>query len=304
MKSIAGRVALVTGAASGIGRATALEMARQGARLILVDVNEDELSSVRAEVNVHSQCLLSRVADVSQREQMAALAEAVDEVTSGPDILVNSAGVYLTGGILDLSLEDWDWVLSVNLWGTIHACHYFVPRMVERHEGGHVVNVASMYGYWPSPEVAGYLTSKFGVFGFSEALREDLRPHGVDVSTVCPGIIQTGLIRRMRIRNQRDGEALRRHLDRTYRRRSYTPDRVARAIVKAIRRRKKVVLVTPESRLMYRVERLCPPLSRWIARIAAKRLFVVPRTSPQSESSPRDSANGTLKMDLAERSDA
>jgi len=136
-----------------------------------------------------------------RRGAVAHFAREVCERRRAPDILVNSAGVYISGTILDLTPDDWTWALSVNLFGVIHACHYFLPPMIARGGGGNIVNLVSMYGYWPSPGVAGYLTSKFGVFGFSEALREDLRAHNISVSTVCPGMINTGIVRNMRIRN-------------------------------------------------------------------------------------------------------
>lgn len=184
------------------------------------------------------------------------------------------AGVYVSGAIGELGLEDWDWVVSVNLFGVIHACHYFLPSMVARGTGGNVVNLVSMYGYWVSPGVAGYLTSKFGVFGFSEALREDLRTHGIAVATACPGMINTGIVRNMRIRNAHGREtAVMTALQQTYARRNYGPERVARAIVRAIKHDRKLVLVSPEARLMYHLERWCPPLSRFIARRAAARMF-------------------------------
>ena len=205
---------------------------------------------------------------------MEAFAKEVHGEVGAVDILVNNAGVYLTGGFLDLSLKDWDWVLSVNLWGIIHGCHYFVPPMVERGVEGHVVNVASMFGYWPSPDVIGYLTAKFGVFGFSEALREDLRRHGIGVSTICPGIVNTGLLRRMRMRHAgADEAAARSMLEAVYERRDYKPERVAAAILRAIRRNRARVMVAPESWLMYRVERFWPALSRFVARRAAGRMF-------------------------------
>jgi len=131
-----------------------------------------------------------------------------------------------------------------------------------------------MYGYWPSPAVSGYLTSKFGLFGFSEALREDLRSTGIRVTTVCPGMIHTPLVRNMRIRNAPgDEEAVRNAIEDRYVRRNYSPDRVARAVVQAIRKEKGLVLVSPEAQIMYHIERYCPRLSRFIARRAAARLF-------------------------------
>ena len=273
MKRFEDKVVLVVGAASGIGRTTALAFADEGARLMLADLDEDGLHTVAKEAAERSACLLAQRVDVSKTEDMAALAEAVHEAVPCVDVLVNSAGVYITGGILDLSLEDWDWVLSINLHGLIHGCHYFIPPMARRGQGGHVVNLASMYGYWTSPQVVGYLTSKFGVFGFSEALREDLRPYGVRVSTVCPGMINTGLVNRMRIRHTACPEESRGQLADAYQHRNYGPEKVAHAIVDAVYKKRKMVLVSPESRIMYRLERWCPALSRAIARSAAKRMF-------------------------------
>jgi NADP-dependent 3-hydroxy acid dehydrogenase YdfG len=216
---------------------------------------------------------MARRVDVANRGEMKALGEAVHERVAALDILVNNAGVYVTGGILDLSLEDWDWVLGIDLWGVIHGVHFFVPKMVERAGEGHVVNVSSMYGYWVGPGVIGYLTAKFGVFGFSEALREDLRGTRIGVSTLCPGVIKTNLVQATRFRNTKNEDAQRSHLEETYRRRAYGPEKVARAIVDAIKRNRGLVLVSPESKIMYQIHRLCPPLSRIIARRAARRMF-------------------------------
>lgn len=280
MRTIAGKSALVTGAASGIGRATALALAAQGARLILCDVDVDGLARVAEEVGARGECLLARRVDVSNLEEMARFAEETHAHVPAVDILVNNAGVYLTGGLLDLTPEDWDWVLSVNLRGVIHGCHLFVPAMLARGAGGHVVNLSSMFGYWAGPGVLGYLTSKFAVFGFSEALREELRPHGIGVSTVCPGIIRTNMVGNMRIRNGGDGEGIRSRLSVMYRRRNYGPEKVAEAIVRAVRGNRGVVLVAPESRLMYHVERFFPWLSRRIAAIAARRMFAPAAAQP------------------------
>ena len=272
MKNLEGKVALVTGAGSGIGRATALALAREGAKVVLCDVNEEGLRGVAAEMGPAS-CLMTQRVDVSKRDEMRALADAVHSRAPALDILINNAGVYLTGGILDLSLDDWDWVLGIDLWGVIHGAHFFVPKMAARKAGGHVVNVSSMFGYWIGPNVIGYLTAKFGVFGFSEALREDLRGTGIGVSTVCPGVIKTNLVQSTRFRNSDDAEAARSHLEATYQRRNYGPENVAAAIVGAIRRNRRIVLVSPEAKIMYHLHRLCPPLSRMIARVAARRMF-------------------------------
>ena len=272
MKNIKGKAALVTGAGSGIGQATALALADAGAKLILCDINTRGLETTVADMpdNV---CLLQRTVDVSDRAAMAAFAGEVHEIVPAVDILINNAGVYITGGVLDLSLDDWDWVLSVDLWGVIHGLHYFVPPMVQRGMPGHIVNVSSMAGFWIAPEITGYLTAKFGVFGLSEALREDLRGKGISVTTACPGMINTNLIQTTRFRLAGDEEQHREQLKEAYQRRNYGPEKVAQGILKAIRKSQRLALIAPESKIMYYMERYCPPLSRYIARRAFNRLL-------------------------------
>jgi len=273
VRQLAGKVALVTGAASGMGRAMALALARERASLVLADIDPDGLDAAAAEVSRLSTCVLAQTVDVSKREDMAALAEQVHDLVPCLDILVNNAGVYVAGGILDLSLDDWEWSLSTNLWGMIHGAHFFVPKMVLHDVPGHVVNMCSMYGYWTAPDVIAYLTAKFGVFGFSEALRHDLRRHHITVSTVCPGIIRTDIVKNMRLRTGDTEERTRQQLERLYQRRDYGPEKVAQIVLKAIHRRRKLVLISPEAHLMYHIARLFPPLSHLIARITAKRMF-------------------------------
>lgn len=259
-----GKRALVTGAASGIGRETAKALAREGARLILCDVNADGLGEIEGEINALSRCELARVVDVSSADAMRAFAEEVHAAHGALDILVNNAGVGISSSVLNTTLEDWDWVISINLKGVIHGLHFFLPLMVERGQGGHVVNVSSMAGYFVATGLTAYLATKFGVFGLSEATREDLRGTGIGVSTICPGIIRTGIIATSRFRGVDNADALRQHVDQEYRKRNYGPDRVAKAIVGAIRHNRKVVPVSPEAWLAYYVTRLSPALSRLI----------------------------------------
>lgn len=271
---IRGATAVVTGAGGGIGHAVARALAREGARLAICDSDEQKLRSLHGDLTREGHDAICARVDVADSEQVREFADVVARDTGDANILVNCAGVYICGKTLDLSLDDWQWVLSVNLFGIIHACHFFLPQIVRNGGDGHVANLASMYGYWPSPGVTGYLTSKFGVFGYSEALREDLRGTRVGVSTVCPGMINTGLVRNMRIRGAGTAETdVRAALQQTYTSRSYGPERVAAAIVKGIAKNKGIVLVSPEARIMYYVERYCPALSRHIARTAAKRMF-------------------------------
>lgn len=271
MRDLKGRVALVTGAASGIGRETALLLARQGMRLVICDVNAEALEGLRAEVAAVSECLLAERVDVSDRAAMAAFAEAVHAQVPAVDVLVNNAGVGLAGDALSMSLEDWDWILGINLYGVIYGCHYFIPPMAARGEG-HVVNVSSMLGFFPSPDVIGYSTAKFGVFGMSRCLRMDLAPRGIGVSVICPGMIKTGIIRGTRIRGRANPEETRAQVDKQYRRRNYGPERVAAAILRAIQRNKGVVPVSPEAHLGYWVTRLSTRVSGVLARATMKQV--------------------------------
>lgn len=254
-----GKYALVTGAASGIGRATAIALARAGARLFLSDVDEPGLAAVAGEVARHGPCEEAARVDVSSRDEVRALAERVHARVPALDVLVNNAGVGLAGGILDTSLDDWEWVLSINLWGVIHGCHYFTPPMVRR-GAGHVVNVSSLLGFFGAPGTIGYVTSKFGVFGLSESLRAELEPRGVRVSVICPGMINTGIIAKTRFAGSDAPDGVRSRVQRAYQRRNYGPEKVADAIVTGIRRNRAVVPVTPEAWLAYVVKRFAPGL--------------------------------------------
>lgn len=267
MRDLNDATALVTGAGSGIGRATALALAKAGARLVLCDVDEVGLAGLEAELP-RGRCLMSEVVDVADRAAMHALADQVHGRVDALDVLVNNAGVGLAGGMLETSLDDWEWVLSINLWGVIHGCHMFTPRMVARGRG-HVVNISSMLGYFGQPGAIGYVTTKFAVLGLSESLRGELAGHGVGVSTICPGIVRTNIIRDTRF-SEANVERQRDDLQGMYARRNYGPERVAKAVMSAIRRDRSVVPVTPESWAMYGLKRALPgltePVGRWLQR--------------------------------------
>jgi NAD(P)-dependent dehydrogenase (short-subunit alcohol dehydrogenase family) len=250
------KAVLVTGAASGIGRETALAFAERGAQVFLSDVDEKGLGETAEIAKRSGGTVHAVVADVSRRDAMKALAEAVHREVPALDVLVNNAGVGLGARFLDTPLEDWDWIVGINLMGVVHGCHFFVPRMVERGRGGHVVNVASAAGLLATSELAAYATTKYGVVGLSEALREELRPHGIRVVTICPGIVNTPITRSSRLRGVAAGE--RERIEKLYQRRNYGPEKVARAIVRAVVKKRGLVPVTPEAWLMYALKRAMP----------------------------------------------
>jgi NAD(P)-dependent dehydrogenase (short-subunit alcohol dehydrogenase family) len=185
------KVAVVTGAGSGIGRALALALAREGARLVLADVDEAAMAEVASEVRAHGGEASSVRTDVSDLGQVQALADRAWQAFGATHVLCNNAGVAAWGGLERATHRDWQWVLGVNLWGVIHGIEAFVPRMIAGGQGGHVVNTASMAGLIASQGLGVYNTSKYAVVGLSETLAKDLKPYGIGVSVLCPMGVET-----------------------------------------------------------------------------------------------------------------
>jgi NAD(P)-dependent dehydrogenase (short-subunit alcohol dehydrogenase family) len=267
MKALEDKVVVITGAASGIGRATAIAFARERTKLVLCDKNEEGLRSLERELGA-SKHVEWRVVDVSKREEMRAFADDVHARFDAVDVIVNNAGVGQSGGMLDTSLEDWEWVLGVNLWGVIHGCHFFVPKMVARGKGGHVVNVSSVFGFFAPPGSIGYCAAKFGVFGMSESLRGELEPHGIGVSTICPGMINTNIVKEGRYTDQT--RASRENVVAQFEKRGHSPDVVAKAIMSAVKKNRAVVPAAPEAWAFYYAKRFIPKQFDGIARYLSK----------------------------------
>jgi len=272
VSSLTDKTVLVTGAASGIGRETALAFARRGADLVTCDVDETGCGRTAEDVRALGRKASARGVDVADAEQMQAFAEAVHAEIEAVDILVNNAGVGLGGGFLDTTLEDWRWIIDINLRGVVHGCHFFVPRMVARGRGGHVVNVASAAAFVASEALSAYSTTKFAVLGLSEALRDELAPHGIGVTAVCPGIINTGITAAARLRGNAAVPGAREHMIDFYRRRGFGPERVAEKIVKAVARNAAVAPAAPEAWVLYLLKRLSPGFAAWLNRRLADRV--------------------------------
>jgi NAD(P)-dependent dehydrogenase (short-subunit alcohol dehydrogenase family) len=257
-----GKTALITGAGSGIGRETALLCARRGADLVICDLNAEGLAATENDAKALGRNVLARQVDVSDREQMRTFAEEA----GGPDLLVNNAGVGLGGGLLDTPLDDWDWVVRINLMGVVHGCHFFVPKMVERGRGGHVVNLSSLAGLHASPELVAYSATKFGVLGLSLAMREELVPHRIGVTAICPGVINTPITRSSRLYGKSGEPGARERIVRNYERRGYGPEKVATNILKAVGHNRPIAPISPESWVSWGIVRTSPRLAGWVAR--------------------------------------
>ncbi|MEV7414338.1 SDR family oxidoreductase [Streptomyces sp. NPDC089919] len=265
-----GQLVLVTGAASGIGRATAFAFAEAGARVVAVD-RDGEGAARTAEMArlVGAPEAWGETADVSDEQAMEQLAAKVAAEYGIVDVLVNNAGIGLSGSFFDTSAADWKKVLDVNLWGVIHGCRIFGKQMADRGQGGHIVNTASAAAYLPSKTLPAYSTSKAAVLMLSECLRAELAGQGIGVSAICPGIVNTNITATARFAGVDAAEEKRRQQksSRMYGLRNFPPEKVADAILEAVVANRAVVPVTPESRGALWMSRFTPRTLRAIARL-------------------------------------
>ncbi len=193
MEDLTAKVAVVTGAASGIGRALCIALANAGARVAVADVDDAGMAGTVAEVEKAGGAAVAVRTDVSRLADVEALAERVFSRWSAVHVLCNNAGVALRGSLDTATHRDWEWVIGVNLWGVIHGIEAFVPRMIQRGESGHIVNTASMAGLIASQGLGVYNTTKYAVVGLSETLQKDLRPYNIGVSVLCPMGVSTAI---------------------------------------------------------------------------------------------------------------
>ncbi len=256
MEELAGRVAAITGAGSGIGAALALACGDAGMDVALADVEIEKAEAVAEDLRARGRRALAARVDVRRADEVESFAESTFAALGGCHLLCNNAGVLVLGLTHQRSLEDFAWVLSVNLWGAIHGVRAFVPRMIQQAQGGHVVNTASIAGLVPAPANGAYTASKYAIVGLSECLRLDLAPHGIGVSVLCPGPVKTGILRSERNRpaelgasklSREDVSAVMSASDAantTF----IEPERAARAVLEAVRRDEPYVITHPGSK--------------------------------------------------------
>jgi NAD(P)-dependent dehydrogenase (short-subunit alcohol dehydrogenase family)/pimeloyl-ACP methyl ester carboxylesterase len=260
----------VTGAGSGIGRETALAFAREGAEVVISDIDEGTVKETAAQVAARGGVAHAYTLDVSDADAVEQFAERVSAEHGVPDIVVNNAGVGHAGLFLDTPREEYDRVLAINFGGVVNCCRSFGRRLVDRGTGGHIVNISSMAAYSPQQSMNAYTTSKAAVFMFGDCLRAELDQAGVGLTTVCPGVINTNIVHTTRFDvpsgQQPKVEARRAQIAKAFAARRYGPDKVAKAIVSAVKKNKPIRPVAPEAYLVYGVAHLLPQVMRSSAR--------------------------------------
>jgi NADP-dependent 3-hydroxy acid dehydrogenase YdfG len=193
MQDVTGKVAFITGGASGMGLAMARSFSAAGMKVVIADIEDTALAAVAEEFAATNADVLTLKVDVTDRAAMEQAAQATEEAFGKVHVLCNNAGVAVGGSIVDMTYEDWDWVMKVNLDGVINGLQTFVNRIRAHGEGGHIINTASIAGHMAIPALSVYNTTKFAVVGMSEAIRQDLAAHNIGVSVLCPGIVNTGI---------------------------------------------------------------------------------------------------------------
>jgi NAD(P)-dependent dehydrogenase (short-subunit alcohol dehydrogenase family) len=259
LKSIEGRISVVTGAASGIGRSTAVALARAGSDVVLVDVNADGLEMACAEVERSGRRAFARRVDVADQGAVQELANLVEKDHGGAHVLVNNAGVSVAATFEEHTLEDFEWLMGINFWGVVYGCKLFLPQLKAKDEA-HIVNISSLFGLIGVPMNSAYCASKFAVRGLSETLRAELADTSVGVTCVHPGGIATNIVKSSRFKEPEGLSGLRQKAERAFER-MLSPDVVASRIVRAIRRNSARVLVARETHVLDALKRVAPVLT-------------------------------------------
>ena len=267
MNSFIDKVAVVTGAGSGIGRAIALRLASEGAIVHCVDLNKDNADAVALECGNG----VGHQVDVSNAHAMQALAETLFADGRHVDILINNAGIAHAGNIVNCEIADWRRLLDVNVMGVVHGIHAFLPSMLDQKTPGHIVNTASGAGLFASPGMGPYCTSKHAIVGLSQVLAAELHDSLIDVTILCPGIVNTPIIQASQFRGYPEGRK-----EKTiafYEKRAATPDRIASDLLKAMRKGKLFCITRRmEVGLGWYLHRLSPRLALAASRKMMKTL--------------------------------
>lgn len=269
VRRFSGKLVLITGAGGGIGRATALAFAQEGAAIVATDINLDAALRTTQLARLHQVRAWAFKTDVGDSHSMQCLADHLQESIGTPDFVINNAGIGMAGGTLQTRDEDWETVLRVNLWGIILGSRLFGEKMVAAGCQGQLVNVVSAAAFSPSRMFPVYATSKAAALMLSECLRAEYSRHHIGVSAICPGFVDTGIAMATRYVNldPEQEQRQRRKSSQLYRLRGFPPEKVARVIVAAVIHNRALSLVGIEAHFSHWLSRLSPPASRQFAKL-------------------------------------
>ncbi|MBA4210411.1 MAG: acetoin dehydrogenase [Parvibaculum sp.] len=257
MTDIKGKLAIVTGAASGIGRATAIELAKRGARLAISDLDRTGLAETAQRIEALGGKAATYLLDVADRDAVYAFAQDIESVHGGADIVINNAGVAQIARVEELTYEDFEWVMNIDFWGMVYGTKAFLPQLQAK-GAGHIVNVSSLFGLVAVPSQAAYNSAKFAIRGFTEALRHEMKGTDIAVSCVHPGGIKTNIVRNARFLQSTQAtvrEEAASGFDRLAR---TTPERAGEVIVRGIEKNKPRILIGADAKIIDWLQRLMP----------------------------------------------
>lgn len=258
MKNLQDKVVAITGAGSGIGRATAILLAEHGAHLAISDINEKGLSETAAACRQKGARVTTQKLDVADRDAFYAWAEKVVAEHGGVNVIINNAGVAVGATVEDTTYEDFEWLMGINFWGVVYGTKAFLPHIKKSGEG-HIVNISSVFGLIGVPTQSAYNAAKFAVKGFTESLREELFIEGANVGVTCvhPGGIKTNIAASARISNAKGwtDEKSKQEFEKMF---TTTPEKAAQTIVNAIRNNKPRLLIGADAHVIDIMQRVLP----------------------------------------------
>lgn len=258
MKNLLGKVVVITGAGSGIGRALALRLAQEGCHLALSDIDAEGLKETERLVSTFKVNVSCHQVDVSNKDQMYAHADEVAETQGRVDIIINNAGVSVTDSVINVSYEDFEWLMGINFWGVVYGTKAFLPYLKKQSEG-HIVNISSINGILPWPNHSPYCSSKFAVKGFTESLLQECDGTSIRVSCVHPGGIKTNIVRNSRFRESANKKINKENLEKLFDKAAKTTaEKAADIIVRGIKNNKRRILVGTDALIMDWLTRLLP----------------------------------------------
>ncbi len=266
MKQLQNKIAVITGAGSGIGRALALHLADEGCRLAISDIDGEALGETEALLKQKGTEFYSEILDVSDRRSMEVYPEKVVSHLGGVDIVINNAGVVAVSTVEEHTIEDYEWLMGVNFWGVLYGSKFFIPYMRKTSKTC-IVNVSSIFGLVSMPNLSSYNAAKFAVRGFSESLRHELSDTGIRVMTVFPGGVKTGFAKKARFKSS-PGKKSHDQFNRIFEKYSMsTTGSTAKAIIRGIKKEKKRILIGPDAVLGDLLQRLMPVGYGWMVRL-------------------------------------